>query len=332
MTAPTLAYTGAPETPEWFAARRSGITATDVVAIVDAYEPGYRWARTAMHVWLDKRGKLPPDGGASHFAEAGHRLEPVIAEWWADDHGTTVAPTGVWRRDGWKVASPDRDITTCPDGDGPCWLEVKNRNAYVAGQWSDDVPDDVLAQVSWQMAVTGRSHVHVAALIGGNTPRWHRIDRDPQLEAYLTGEASRVWGHVQDGTPPPVDPSAALARLLDALHPDRSGERVLDVERATALYRQAKLGTALERRGKVLRENARDAAVALLGDAEFLAVQDSDKPLARYGQRSRTGIDLAKIKAEMPKLHTMLESRGYLATTTYRELRWTKKVGDSLGE
>lgn len=327
-----LVYGGPPHTPEWFAVRRARITATDIPAIVSAYPEGSRYARTPLHVYLDKRGELPDDDGPSHFAEAGNRLEPVIAQWWADDHGVLLHPTGVLARVGeeWMGASPDRIPDRCPDGDGPCGVEVKNRNAYVAGQWSDDVPDDVLAQVAWTMAVTGWGHVHVAALIGGNTPRWHRVDRDTELEDYLVREAAGLWAGVVDGTPPVVDPSAALARLLDALHPERAGGRLVDAERAGALYRQARLGSALEKRGKALRENAKAAAVALLGEAEELAVPDQVAPLATYRLRSRTGVDLDGLKVKDPVVHRLLVEGGYVSETSYRELRWAKRVGEAL--
>lgn len=338
MVSPTgvLAYDGPAHTDAWFAARRAGVTATDVKAIVGAEDPSSRWGRTPLHVWLDKRGELPPDDGPAHFAEAGLRLEPVIARWWADDHSTTVRETGVVQHveQGWWRCSPDRTVDTCPDGDQPgtCGLEVKNRNAYVAGRWSDDVPDDVLAQVGWTMAVTGWGHVHVAALIGGNTPVWHRVDRDPVLEAYLIGEATRFWASVGAGVPPEVDPSAALTRLLDALYDHRAGAADIDVDQAAALYRTYRLGAALEKRGVALKDAAKHAAVQALGDAEELAPV-GDRSLATYRVQGRTGIaaaDLARLASDLPELHALLVERGYLTTTTHRVLRWTKKVGESL--
>jgi putative phage-type endonuclease len=325
-----LLYSGAPHADDWFAARRAGITATDVPAIV-----GANARKTAMHVWLDKRGELPEDGGPSHFAEAGNRLEPVIAQWWADDHGVTVRATGVWARAGeeWMVASPDGTVDRCPDGDGPCGLEVKNRNAYVAGQWSDDVPDDVLAQTGWQMAVTGWGHVHVAALIGGNTPCWHRVDRDAELEGYLIGEAARVWAAVLDGVPPEVDASAALARLLDALHPDRDGGSVIDVDRAADLYRRYREANDLERRGKALKARLRDEAVVLLEAAEELWTPGADSPLATYRATPKTAItadELRRLSSERPEMYALLEREGFVSTSTTRTLRWSERVGKAI--
>lgn len=324
-----LVYDGPARTPEWFTTRRSGITATDVAAIVapDQYS-------TALHVWLDKRGEAPkrPD---NHFAEAGIRLEPVIAQWWADDNATDVHPIGVLARaaEPWMRCSPDRTVATCPDGAGPCGLEVKSRNAYVAGKWKEDVPDDVLAQVSWTMAVTGWSHMHVAALIGGNTPMWHRVDRDAGLEHYLAAEAARVWAAHLDGVPPQVDPGDAVSRLLEALYPHRAGDRVVDPVEAAEVYARYAEGLALEKAGKSLKDEARNWAIQRLDDAEELHVPDG-RPLATFRAQESTGMpveQLRRLELEDPQLHARLVREEYVTTTTTRVLRWTKKVGQSLG-
>lgn len=325
-----LIYDGPPHTPEWFAARRSGITATDVAAIV-----GANARKTGLHVWLDKRGELPQDNGPSHYAEAGLRLEPVIAQWWADHHGVTVRPTGVLARAGdrWMLASPDGIPSACPDNDGPCGLEIKNRNAYVAGQWSDDVPDDVLAQCTWQMIVTGWRHVHVAALIGGNTPRWHRVDRDIELEDYLISEASTVWTAHLDGVPPAVDASAALSRLLDSLHHDRDGGQIVDTHEAAEMYRVYAEGVDLERRGRLLKAQARDRAVVALDTAEELWVSGQVKPLVTYRSQEETSLsadELRRLAGEHPRIYARLKREGFVRTNARRVLRWTKKIGEEI--
>ena len=69
-----LVYDGAPHTDEWFAARRRGITATDVPKILGLTEYG-----TARHVWLDKQGLAPVDEG-SEAARWGTLLEDIVAK------------------------------------------------------------------------------------------------------------------------------------------------------------------------------------------------------------------------------------------------------------
>jgi putative phage-type endonuclease len=331
-----LVYDGPPLTPEWFEVRRSGITASDLPAIVGETDGPY--AETPLHVWLDKRGELP-DRGHNHFAEAGRRLEGPIAGWWADEHGVKVRETGIWasREHRWMLASPDRIPDRCPDGDGPCGVEVKTRNAYVAGRWRDDVPDDVLAQVGWQMAVTGWGHVHVAALIGGNTPRWHRINRDATVEEYLVGQASRVWAAHLDGVPPQVDPSAALARLLEAIYPERAGGRDVDPDVAADLYRRYRQGLELERQARALKAQVRQEAVVLLDDAEELTVPGQLKALATFRAPDPTDTvaadDLRRFKVTHPRIYTRLRREGYITTTTpSRVLRWAKETGEAISE
>ena len=326
-----LVYEGDPHTDLWFAVRRSGITATDVPAIVGANDRS-----TALHVWLDKRGEKPADDGPSHYAEAGTRLEPMIARWWSDVHGVELAQTGIWANfeHPWRRCSPDRIVVTCPDSDGPCGLEVKNRNAYVAGKWRDDVPDDVLAQAAWTMAVTGWGHLHVAVLIGGNTPLWHRVDRDLVLEAYLVGEAERVWDAVRSGIPPEVDTSAALARLLDSLYEHRAGGRIVSQPDAADLYRRYRLANALEKRGKDMKAAIRDETVVALGDAEELFAEAGVKPLVTYRAGAPTfsirSDDLRRLSRDHPDTYQSLTRDGYITKSTTRTMRWSKPVGESI--
>jgi len=325
-----IAYVGEPRTEEWFETRRSGITATDVTAIVGSSDHD-----TALHVWLNKRGELP-SRPHNHYAEAGIRSEPMIAKWWSDDHGVEVVETGIWANleHPWMRCSPDRIVVTCPDGDGPCGLEVKNRNAYVAGKWRDDVPDDVLAQVAWTMAVTGWGHMHVAALVGGNTPVWHRVDRDPGLEAYLVDEAARVWQAHLDGIPPEVDTSAALARLLDSMYTHRTGGRILSHAEAADLYRRYEQASDLERQGKAEKARLKDEVLVALDDAEDLYAEAGVKPIATYRagnpQHSVPADELRRLAAVHPDTYRRLVEEGFLKTTTTRTLRWSKRVGASL--
>jgi putative phage-type endonuclease len=328
----TVIYAGRPHTPRWFEARKEGITATDLPAIVGAYDAKSVWGRTPLHVYLDKRGELP-DEGHNAAAEAGLRMEPVIAKWWGDDHGVTTHATGIVAKIGdmrWRC-SPDRVVNTCPDGEGPCGLEIKTRSAYVSGQWKSDVPDDVLAQVAWTMLVCGWRHMHVAALIGGNNPRWHRVDREEVLEQYLIDAAEDMWQRITTGNKPEVDPGAALSRLLDALHPNREGVHTLDKTRAQELRELYAEGSSMEYRGKRLKDRARDELLALIGDAEEAWVDDGEKPLATYRLQSKTTLpveQMKRLRTTHPALYSQLMRENFIVTTESRALRWARSTED----
>jgi putative phage-type endonuclease len=264
---------------EWLEARRTGIGSSDVANIMDV---GYG---TPLGVYHDKRGDLPLESDAGEEALWGTLHEETVAREWARRNRSTVRRVGlIARKDArWMMCTLDRRISECPlqrDEHETCALEVKTRNAFVAGKWRRDVPDDVLAQVLWQMAVTGYSHVHVACLIGGNDYRQYVIRRDAyaQLIDDIVTVCSRMWhDHILTGSPPPTtgDPDR-LVELYGQLHPDRTGvidlanEPDLSVEVMNDLldYEENRLAeSAAEKRKKA----AKARLVGHLGDAEIVS-------------------------------------------------------------
>jgi putative phage-type endonuclease len=317
-----LVSTALPQSDEWFAVRRAGITATDLPKILGLSKYG-----DARSVWHDKRGELPRDeaGEAAHW---GHLLEGIVAGEWARRRAVTLEDVGVLANDEhrWMLAALDRLPDHCPDGDGPCGLEIKTRSAYVAGRWRDDQPDDVLAQVAWQRMVTGLGHIHTAALIGGQRLVEHRYDRDEQLERLLLAEARQVWDQVQAGEMPVVEPGAILADMLDRLFPDRSGETEVEPGRGSALVEGYRHAQSLEREAKTTKEAARAAVLDALGPGEALVCDGA--PLFTYRAQTKRSIPVAALKKADPALLTYLDAVGHLNETSSRVLRLTDK-GDT---
>lgn len=306
-----LVSTAAPGTPGWHAARLDGITATDLPQILDLNDTGdpdqvgNRYGN-ALLVWATKTGRHT-DTTAGEAALWGTIHEPGIADRWAQLNDTTVRPVGVIAHylNRWQRCSLDRIVDDCPDGDGPCSLEIKTRSAFKAGVFRDDVPDDVLAQVLWQLIVSGYQHSHVAVLIGGNQLRSFRVDRDPVVEAHLIRGAETVWGHVHADSPPEVDPSPLLLGILDALHPDREGHTDVPAETWEALAAEQAAAAAEVKAAKARQATAKAAIVAALGDGDTLTV--GGRPVVTYGLISR---------------------RGYtVEPTTYRQLKGVKTDG-----
>lgn len=304
-----------PETDEWFAARREGITGTDLPKILGLTKYG-----NALSVWLDKRGELDDDAGEA--ARWGQLLEDTVAQEWAQRHGTTVSDVGVLAHvgRGWMRASLDRLVAACPDGEQyRCALEVKTRSAWVADQWAEGVPDSVLAQTTWGLMVTGLDHHHVAALIGGQRLVSYRVDRDPKLEDYLLDAARPVWQAVLDGVPPEAHPDAdgILLELLDRLYSKREGDRELDPGDAgewIALYED---GLDLAKRGEGLKTQAKTALVQMLDDGDTGLVNGAPRftykrPDPGY---SLPAAELRRLQRERPYLFAALVNRGYVTPT-----------------
>ncbi|MGH3813443.1 MAG: YqaJ viral recombinase family protein [Pseudonocardiaceae bacterium] len=304
--------TGKPLTDDWFAARREGITATDLPKILGDSPHG-----NAVSVWLDKRGEWDDDAGEE--AEWGHELEPVVTRVWCRRNNTHAAPIEMLARKGapWMRASLDRAVTVCPTGQVKtryaCGLEIKTRSAFVAGRWRDDMPDDVLAQVAWQRMVSGYPHIHVACLIGGQRLVAYTYHRDDQLEDFLHAEADRVWRHVLDGTPPEVDPDALLVRVLDQMYPHRDGAVEVPMADALSAIDAYEAARADETDALGRKERARAELVTFLGDHEVGLVEN--RPAFTYKAVPRRTIDTRRLRAEHPDL-----ADDYTTTSTSRRL------------
>lgn len=292
-----------PGSDEWLAARRKGITATDIPKILIGDETTHG---NAISVWMDKQGQWDDDLGEA--AMWGQVLEEPIAAVWSRQHGTETAPLPVLCHvvNEWMVASLDRIVRDCPTGEATaawgCALEVKTRNAFVAGNWRDDVPDDVLAQVAWQRLVSGFGHVHVACLIGGQRLVQHTYRRDAELERYLLIEAGRVWRHVLDGTRPIAPANALLTAVLNKLYPDRDGvlslvsaDEIAEALDVVDAYEDARLAEAA---AKADKDAAKSRIVERLGPHEVALVDG--KPVFSY-RANRNGVRSLLIARDIRK-------------------------------
>jgi len=278
----------------WLTARRAGIGSSDVAAIL-----GVADRATAVHVYRDKRGELVDDAGEA--ALWGRLLEDPIAQEWARRMRSVVQRVGLVAHvdEQWRMATLDRQVLECPMDRSVktrCALEVKCRNAFVASRWRSDVPDDVLAQAVWQMAVTGYDHIHVAVLIGGNEMRQTVVQRDERLEAYVLDQVRQFRNrHLLPGIEPGWDLSKAQALIdMDSLmHPDRVGELDITsigevIEYAERSARKGAAEKALKESSAILRRLAGGARTVTFGGElayEYTPVRKRTPDLDRLAER-----------------------------------------------
>lgn len=312
---PTAVVAGAhpPQTPDWYALRRTGIGSSDVAPAL-----GLSAYRSAGHVWAEKRGDLPPDPGGE-AAKWGSLLEDVIARDYAATYGVMVATPPTLRNvdHPHRMANLDRLVIGCPldtTGDG-CALEVKTRSAWVAGSWREDVPDDVLAQCQWQLLVTGLPHVHVACLIGGQRLVEHLVHPEAAVATYVAAQMDDLWVRVQTGERPPVDEAGLLLDLLDRLFPDRSGCVEVDPGEFEEIRTAYEAGRQAEAAGKALKQDAKAALLNRLGAGDTAVV--GELVVATYRAHERTTVDAARLRRDHPDAYAACA-----VTNPVRTLRW----------
>jgi putative phage-type endonuclease len=267
MTAVVLAE---PLTPEWFAQRRLGVSASEIAAVM-GISP---WESHFSLYWRKREGwKQEPSPEMS----AGTRLEPVIAEWWADEcdpnENLTVVPSPLLAHPDrpWQLASPDRLVgmrklcgacdcglpMACGcgqiDGSPLAVLECK----YVAQSWdgwgepdSDDIPVYYRAQVQWQCDVVDVEDWYLAVLGPGGFRGYHgrRDEKDLRI---MREYGLRFMRRLETEDPPPLDDHAATLTTVKRLHPDLDDTEAEVPADIAASYRRA---CAMERKAKSVKK------------------------------------------------------------------------------
>lgn len=159
------------------------------------------------------------------------------------------------------------------DGTRRVPLETKMTTAYV-----DEPYDDWLAQVQWQMYVTGSPTATIAALCGGDDLRWWDIERDDEVIGDLRKIADDfVSQHVMPGVPPASDGSEPSRRAMRKLYAVSDGSEVaLEI---ADLATVTEIMALRERAAEMLKEEAVmvDALKQKMGAAEVAYLPNGGK-------------------------------------------------------
>lgn len=303
----------------WLAARREGITATDLPAIL-----GLNKYKTAIDVWMEKvapaDNNFTPALGSGEAALWGIELEDTVAKVWAEQTKlVSVRRIGIisHKDHDWMRASLDRVVIGCPDG--RCGLEVKTRSGYVGEEWDRGVPADVAAQVHWQLIVSGLDHIHVIALIGGQRLVQHVVTLDGVNVPELIGTAKTVWDAVKSGDAPKLPESTWTDEYLDQLHPDRTGEIEVDRTVEFLVNDYQRVITEIS----VLEDTKAEIRTQLIGAlGEHETATSDGRTLYSYKSSTRKSLD----QKALAELHSsVIADDRVWKTTTSRTLRVTTK-------
>lgn len=221
-----------PLTKEQLEQRLSGIGSSDIGAVV-----GLNPYRGPHDVWAEKLGISEPfEGNAA--TEFGRLLEPVLLKWWQEQNPEWKCVPNA-DKDGNQVttAHPDAPWMLCTEDARafhhhkmPILVEAKTANWRVADRWgeegTDDVPEEYLCQVAWQMAVLDIDVADIVALIDGEF-RIYRILRRMDFERALIAKARAFWfDHVVAKVAPPIDSSDAC--MSNLAFRNRGGDYLTD--------------------------------------------------------------------------------------------------------
>lgn len=228
------------ESDEWHGFRAQGIGASEMAAVLSLSPWASPWS-----LWAAKLGWLPKREPSDKM-QFGHRIEPVVADWFTEQTGLHVArpDQGVEM----MCANPDRPwLRATPDGivteDEPSktqisfWLETdweplggfEMKYDSQSKRWPR-IPLHYQVQGQAQMAVTGWDRVWFAVLHGWRL-EVYELERDQADIDFMIERAERFWAdHVLTGDPPPVDDTDATAAALAAVYPGRTPEETIELD------------------------------------------------------------------------------------------------------
>lgn len=179
--------------PEWLAARQTGVGGSDIPIIM-----GWSPYKTRSQLLADKLGQTEPKPTTKAQAR-GIYLEDGIRRWLCANEGVELDPNqsaGMW------CADDDDRLRYSPDGvttDGRL-IEIKcpeyrdeEHGWGRAGKKSDRIPLHYRAQIVWGLGILGLDDCLVGVLSG--QPRFefarYRVSADPDSFDYLRTQALR---------------------------------------------------------------------------------------------------------------------------------------------
>lgn len=268
MNARLILPAGADRTPEWYEARRHGVTASEIAAVLGL--SSYESLRSLYH---KKRGEIADEHDNASM-KWGRRLEAPIADEFAERHPEfRLASGGLWQSTerAWQLATPDRrlfeaaaDVGTDPVS----LLEIKTGGSL--DEWGDDDSDEIpvayRCQVLWQMDTLGLPEARVALLVSGRTYREYTITYDKDDVALMREAAQSFLGRCATGEPPETDDMAATTDALKRLHADLDD---IETEIGEDVARDYRAAVAAERQAKKNKRLAENRLREAVGPARF---------------------------------------------------------------
>lgn len=196
-------------------------------------------------LWAEMVGLVEPEP-MNTAQSRGHYLEPSILAWWRDQHD--IAPDWpeydeqVWHtHEHWAGCTVDAD--TILDGDA---VIVEAKSAVSFDDWgapgTDEIPAYYLAQILFQLAVTGASRCYLPVFGGRLEFREYVIEADHDEQGRVLAACRRFWDNAQDpNNPPALDSHTATYATVRKQHPDIDDQSVEVAEDIAAEYLAASL-------------------------------------------------------------------------------------------
>ena len=207
--------TCASDSPAWTDWRKTILGGSDIAAII-----GLSPYQTAFDVWAVKSGAIVTQKSAA--MSWGNRLERLILEAYTEETGIVVTPNNKSFRHSvhaWAGYTPDGFISPTK------LFEAKTAGLRQSHRWgepfTDDIPEEYLAQIQYYLGLSGAESCAVAVLIGGQSLQIYEVVFNQTFFDKLIEAGRAFWlNHVLTGIAPPIGGAHKAQEYLRALYPN----------------------------------------------------------------------------------------------------------------
>ena len=190
----------------WLENRLLDVTSTEVSALfnLNPYQ-------TEFELYHQKKDKVVVNIDDNERMMWGRHLEDSIALGFAEKYKMKVEQFDVYMRDPETRMGSSFDYKIVSEKE-PMILEIKNvdglayrKNWIEHDEYNIEPPEHIALQLQHQLEITGYNVGYIVALVGGNTMKVVRSERDPRIGKLLKGKVENFWERIKLGVPPDVD-------------------------------------------------------------------------------------------------------------------------------
>jgi hypothetical protein len=269
--------------------------------------------------WYRKAGFLQREESENTLFEWGHRLEPPVAEKFADNHPEyDVQISGSWVHQDrpWHGANPDRilaPIYTTDEGEDyigepEAVLEIKTSMSGYG--WEGDMcPVKYVAQLRWYLECFGFHYGYLAVLVSLGDYREFLVPRDPSKPVVSMQTGNEEWYSIGgqemldavmdfhdslpgqltiEGLPPDIDGGTDTYELIRERHPDILNS---DVEVTRDLADQLKGALQAAEAANAEAQRMKNTMLEIMGKNRRAVIPTADpkKPIIVARRQSKKG-------------------------------------------
>jgi putative phage-type endonuclease len=190
----------------WLENRLLDVTSTEVSALFDLNP-----YQTEFELYHQKKDKVVVNIDDNERMAWGRRLEDSIALEFADRNKFKVEPFDVYLRNPDTRMGSSFDYKIVGEKE-PMILEIKNvdglayrKNWIEHSEDNIEPPEHIALQLQHQLEITGYNVGYIVALVGGNTMKVVRSERDPKIGKLLTDKVQNFWEKIKLGVVPDID-------------------------------------------------------------------------------------------------------------------------------